>query len=548
MEGNPMNRNPQGTAWLAAALLSMLLLTAPAAGDEPLPLIIDTDMGLDDMRAIALILDADHLKVHAVSTVFGSQEPRPGGRAMIRLLGGVGHRRIPVSPGAKEPLEGKFEPPAWRPVCESATDNLFGHKGHILLHEPAHEMLSRLARREGDQVRLVCLGPLTNLALALEADPGLPGIVHTLIIACADTKKPHFNITADPEAALRVLEADWKRVVLVGGCTEISDADFADVLQGIEKERIGGETARALGYLCGSAEHLQLGDELASLYLIRPSLFTLSDPFCAGVTLEESGRGLIVSRPEDPGPCRVESAVPAVPGPDLVRAMLDSIGDLLVREPLPAVGSSGHQAHEGAGTLLSQFPPLDKSGYREDVAMMVEQIVEAHGTEEWRWSVLTGEIHGHLGIYSVVGVKMGIRALEILGAPRELVELSPHCGSQPPLSCLQDGLMVSTGATPGRGLLLSSTGALLLPPLYVDEEEDDFAARGPAAAASFYLGERMITIRLLPDVQQLIGERIGALARKYGGTSGDDYFTALRSEALQLQLELDRHEIFEVFE
>ncbi len=541
-----MPRKQLCTARLTAALLSILLLATPAAGNEPLPLIVDTDMGLDDMRAMALILDADQLKVHGVSTVFGSQEPRRGGKAMIRLLGGVGHRRIPVSPGADEPLEGKFEPPAWRPLCETATDSLYGNEGHILLHEEAPQMISRLARREGDQVRLVCLGPLTNLALALEADPGLPEVVHTLIVACADTAAPHFNITADPEAAQRVLAAPWKRVVLLGGWDDSIGADFADVLQGIEKERIGGQTARALGFLCGSAEHLALGDELAALYLIRPSLFSGSEPFCATVALEGAERGLVSSRPSGGSPCRVETAVPAVAGPVLVRTMLDSIGGLLFEEAAP-VSAAGHQ-HDSTGTLLKQFPPLEQSGYREDVALMMERIIEAHGDEEWRWSVLTGEIHGHLGIYSVVGVKMGIRALEILGAARESVELSPHCGSQPPLSCLQDGLMVSTGATPGRGLLLSSTGALLLPPLYVDEELDDPSARGPAAAASFYLGERMITIRLLPDVQQLIGERIGALARRYGGTTGENYFTALRTEALKLQLELDRNEIFEVFE
>lgn len=543
-----MTQDQRVTARLAAALLSLLLLAIPAAGDEPLPLLIDTDMGLDDMRAIALMMDAGHLKVHGVSTVFGSQEPRRGGRAMIRLLGGLGHRRIPVSPGAEEPLEGKFEPPAWRPVCETATDNLYGNEGHVLLHESAHQMISRLARREGKEIQLVCLGPLTNLALALEADPSLPKVVHTLIVACADTVEPHFNITADPEAALRVLGAPWKRVILLGGAGESLGIDFGDVLQGIQVERISGRTARGLGILCGSAEHLLLGDELASLYLIRPQLFTLSDPFCATVIQEGEQRGLI-ARGEVNGACRVGTAQPGVPGPILVRAMLDSIGDLLDRESSPSGGSPDHQSHQGSGTLLRQFPPLEKSGYRDDVAGWMDRIVTAHGAEEWRWSVLAGEIHGHLGIYSMVGVKMGIRAMEILSATRQTLELAPHCGSQPPLSCLQDGLMVSTGATPGRGLLLSTTGALLLPPLYVDEEIDDLAdAGGPAAAASFYYGERMITIRLLPEVQQLIGERINALARQHDGTSSETYFTALRSEALKLQLELDRNKIFEVFE
>jgi len=545
-----MTDDRRGTARLATALLWLLVFALPAAGDEPLPLLIDTDMGLDDMRAIALMLDMDQVKVHGVSTVFGSQEPRRGGRAMIRLLGGLGHRRLPVAPGAEEPLKGKFEPPAWRRTCETATDNLFGNTGntgHILLHEPAHEMISRLARREGEDVRLVCLGPLTNLARALENDPGLPNVVHTLIISGCDTVEPQFNITADPEAALRVLAAPWKRVVLLGGFGESIDADFGNVLQGIEKERIGGRTARGLGILCGSAEQLLFGDEHASLYLIRSELFTHSDPFCASVVLEGEQRGRIV-REDGAGSCHVTAVLPGVPGPKLVRAILDSISGLLAPRMTGPAAGAGYD-HSASGTMLRQFPPLERSGYQDDVAGMMDRIVSAHGAEEWRWSVLAGEIHGHLDIYSMVGVKMGLRAMEILGTARESFELAPHCGSEPPLSCLQDGLMVSTGATPGQGLLLSTTGALLLPPLYVDEEADGLAAAGgPAAAASFYHGERMISIRLLPEVQQLIGERIDALARQHGGTTSEAYFTALRGETLRLQLELDRNMIFEVFE
>lgn len=537
------HRRPGGAA-PAAVLAAALLLFASAAAAEPLPLLVDSDMGLDDMRAIALLLDADGIKVHGISTVFGSQEPERGGRAAIRLLGGVGHRRLPVSTGAEEPLEGKFEPPPWRPFCEQATENLFGNEGHVLLREPAHEMLARLARREGPGVRLACFGPLTNIALALDADPGLVDVVHTLVVACADTENLHFNITADPEAARVVLAAPWKRVVLVAHGGEDLGADFGDVLAGIERERITGETAHGLAWLCGAGEHLLIGDELAALWLLRPDIFTPSPSFCAAVALEEGRRGLIT---REGGGCQVTAAAPALEGDLVVRAILDGLGGIDVGRPAALPAGPGHE-HVDGGTILRDFPPQGEDAYRADVAPRVARIIEAHGEEEWRWSVLTGEIHGHLGIWSVVGVKMGLRALEVLGAPREAVELAPHCGSRPPLSCLQDGLMVSTGATPGRGLLLSASGAMLLPPLYVDEGSDGPSAAGPAAAASFYYGERMISVRLIPEVQQLIEQRIALLAEKHGGTEGDAYFQELRSVALDLQRELDRHEIFEIFE
>ena len=110
------------------------------------------------------------------------------------------------------------------------------------------------------------------------------------------------------------------------------------------------------------------------------------------------------------------------------------------------------------GVLKSFLFPTDF--YADDVADMVGNCVQRHGEEEWRAVTLTNEIHGHLGIYSTLGAKMGLLARELFREEgvKEMSVLS-FAGSVPPVSCLNDGLQVSTGASMGHGCFaLSSAG------------------------------------------------------------------------------------------
>ena len=60
------------------------------------------------------------------------------------------------------------------------------------------------------------------------------------------------------------------------------------------------------------------------------------------------------------------------------------------------------------GVLKSFLFPQDL--YADDVADIVGNCIKRHGEAEWRAVVLTNDIHGHLGIYSTLGAKMGLRA------------------------------------------------------------------------------------------------------------------------------------------
>jgi len=63
--------------------------------------------------------------------------------------------------------------------------------------------------------------------------------------------------------------------------------------------------------------------------------------------------------------------------------------------------------------------------------------------------------HGHLGPFLATGVRMGRLALHLLG---QLASVHTETGLTPPLSCIVDGLQVSTGCTVGNGKLSVGNG------------------------------------------------------------------------------------------
>jgi pyrimidine-specific ribonucleoside hydrolase len=173
--------------------------------------------------------------------------------------------------------------------------------------------------------------------------------------------------------------------------------------------------------------------------------------------------------------------------------------------------------------VLGAFP-VDPALFREDVRPYVKKIIERHGLEEWKACVLTNELHRHLGIYSLVGAKMGIRAREILEAPFDGVDVISLAGSKRPLSCMNDGLQVSTGASVGRAAIT--------------------VAHVNQPAAIFLYKDTKVTLSIKKEIVNQIRGDIKAALKRYGGLN-PEYFAHIRQLSLKYWLQWDRKEIFE---
>lgn len=175
--------------------------------------------------------------------------------------------------------------------------------------------------------------------------------------------------------------------------------------------------------------------------------------------------------------------------------------------------------------IFNNFPE-NPTLYSEDMRDMVTQTIERHGIREWRAGVLTNELHGHLGIYAIIGVKMGIFALEALKVEAGDVSIVSFAGVEPPVSCMNDGLQVSTSATLGHGLIVS-------------EPTDN-----PRTEVIFTAGKKRIEVKVNNPTSNIITGEIAGAVERWGHTA--DYWQYVRKLAIHYWFELDRNNIFDI--
>ncbi len=197
-------------------LILAFLATALAAQINSV--IIDTDAGSDDLMAIAFLLAHPTVHIEAITIANGLAHVDAGAHNLVRLLELSGRKNIPVFTGRSTPLRGHAEFPAqWR----KTSDELQGVTLPVAARQPepkpaAEYFLQRLKDRS-HPVRILALGPLTNLAEALQRDPSIAGTIRELVIMGGAVRVPgnladggvfktnnrtaEWNIFVDPLAA-----------------------------------------------------------------------------------------------------------------------------------------------------------------------------------------------------------------------------------------------------------------------------------------------------------------------------------------------------------
>ena len=202
---------------VVAAILSSFFITtlsspAFAAGKK---IIIDTDPGSDDAMALMLALNSPELDVRAVTVVPGNVTAKQGLENALRMISLANRCDIPVAAGAQHPLLQKLiTAEFWHgknglanielPPSNCKVDSRWGP-----------DLIIELVRAAPHEITLVPVGPLTNIALAVEKDPSIVPLVKEVIIMGGSitggnsTAAAEANIYNDPEAAQIVFQAGW---------------------------------------------------------------------------------------------------------------------------------------------------------------------------------------------------------------------------------------------------------------------------------------------------------------------------------------------------
>jgi inosine-uridine nucleoside N-ribohydrolase len=202
---------------------------SPARFEEAIistKVILDVDPGIDDAMAL-LFAHAAGLDLLAITTVFGNADVDTTTRNALYLndrfaLG------APVFRGAANPLaRARGDAPTFIHGHNGLGDVDLGRDqpASVAGDGPAHLAIARLIRANPHEVTVIAVAPLTNLALALEADPGIAGLVKQVVVmgGAFGTGGRSGNVTAvaeanvhnDPHAADRVMTAPWP-VTVVG--------------------------------------------------------------------------------------------------------------------------------------------------------------------------------------------------------------------------------------------------------------------------------------------------------------------------------------------
>ncbi len=188
--------------------------TAPfGTVDKPLPLIIDSDPGLDDALAIGLAVARPEIDLLAVTTVGGNADVRHCTTNALRLLNVFGAPGVPVAEGAAGALFGSIVRATEIHGEAGIGKTVLPPSEATVAPEGAVALIARILRDHPEPVVIAPIGPLTNIALLLRLHPELASrIAHVCLMGGSigdgnTTVSAEFNIYADPEAAAIVFES-----------------------------------------------------------------------------------------------------------------------------------------------------------------------------------------------------------------------------------------------------------------------------------------------------------------------------------------------------
>ena len=251
-------------------------------------ILIDTDPGIDDAMAIFYAALHPDIEIVGMTSVFGNVTTDIAVRNAIVLAEKVG-QTIPIAKGADKPIV--MEP-------NGVSDYVHGVEGFGTmdaqpikskpLKEPAHEFICRIINENPGEIILCPIGPLTNIALALEHDPTIATKTKAVYIMGGGLNKGNVtefaeaNIWNDPHAADAVFAANWV-VTMVGldvtTRVQCIPADFVQLA--VSSPVIGGFLNEAVQfYMDFYATHYgkrgcDMHDPTAIIAITDPQYFTI---------------------------------------------------------------------------------------------------------------------------------------------------------------------------------------------------------------------------------------------------------------------------------
>ncbi len=167
-------------------------------------IVLDTDIGddIDDALALALVLNSPEIDLQGITTVFGDTQKRA--QLARHILSTFGREDIPIAIGFGKPLQQRH-PPSGVTQAAILGDKLYNEDTFSALSGP--EFIVQQALKHTGKLTLVCIGPLTNVALALLIEPRISTAIRSVVMmgGSSGLPLPEWNVRSDVKAAHMVL-------------------------------------------------------------------------------------------------------------------------------------------------------------------------------------------------------------------------------------------------------------------------------------------------------------------------------------------------------
>ena len=294
--------------------------------------IIDTDPGADDALALMMAINSPDLLVEGLTTVGGNATLSETTDNALRLIEHLDGKQsvLPIAVGADRPMRGSF----------THAYHVHGSEGlGVRLPEPtlkphrlnAVEFIQDRVSRSSGQLTIIAIGPLTNVAAALDNRPDIVGAVTEIVVmggavGVPGNKTPYaeFNIHEDPWAANAVF-ASGVPVTLVG--LDVTHQTFMHRRDGPRwfkgtsgSAQLGNRILADRFRELEDAQEFHLHDPLAVATAIDPDILTCRRVQVSVVT-EWRERGRTVATYGD-GPVNVAVGVDAGRAVEIVRSLV----------------------------------------------------------------------------------------------------------------------------------------------------------------------------------------------------------------------------------
>jgi pyrimidine-specific ribonucleoside hydrolase len=437
-------------------ILSILLsLAVVAAGAHPWKprhyVIIDSDGGIDDLKAICMLMASPDVRILAITSSDGFHPASIAYEKLRSLADSLHHEGLPVA----KPGE-------------------------------AMTLIAKALASETTPVKFISLGSMMTVAEAMDQLPSFSARVKRIYWSNSGLPgKEGSNYRSDPAAAEKVLGGNLPVTIAGSGGEGFYNEELL-AATGMIHTQYASKVKELINSMPSHSFAYTAYDEMVPLVLHYPALFNQAG--------DEAG--VSFNTPADIGALR-QAALRMLNGATVERMQ----------------------------TIKKM--PADTSFYMPDIQPFVNDIRNRYGEDEWTSGVIANELHRHLGVFAIIGVKMGIRAREFFCTGVDEMVVTTHAGSTPPLSCMNDGIQVSTGATPGHGLLT------------VAPDQPFFAG------ADFTYKDRTIRITLRKELAEKVSSELKEINFIYGLDS-DIYWELVRKNSVRYWMQFDRHDIFDI--